>query len=630
MKKIVFIIGMVMMWGYCHAQDDVTLTLNSDRSAVMSNGLLTVSFNKNGNVSAITTADGTAVMTTSQSGYFSFDYRSSTSGSTTYVEPAASTVEKVKETADMVEIRYTNSSYLLGWSIGYIMRRGVSGIYAYAVVTGNESYNELHEARFVYRMNPDIFNYSWTSDDKQGTIPAPVYMRGWVEELQDATWKLLDGSTYTKYDWANFVKDDQLHGLMGDSYGVWLISPSAEWVNGGVTKQDLTTHATDSSPVVLQMLHSQHFGASVGTFDADEQKLFGPCLLYVNSGSSQEEMIADAKTRAVTEVAGWPYDWFDNDLFPKASDRGTVEGCIAIDGSFTTKKLQVVLGKPDVKPHQQGDGYQFWTETDDSGNFTIEDVRPGTYTLYAYALDGDALGTYASGSIEVQTGSNSLGTLTWRPTRYYEDLWQIGEADRTTAGFLNSDHQREYGLWKNAPANMTYTIGESDPANDWYYTQAVNGTWTVKFRCEESYTSPLYLHIATAGACGGVKLEVRMNANSPLRTITYANDAAVYRSATMAGRDSLIVIEVPAKQVVKGNNFLYLKLSNVPSSGQGGLMYDCIRLEAGTTTGILSPVRNDGDDDPDAPAYDLNGRRLSDGRLSKGIHIRNGRKYVVK
>ena len=628
MKKLYLFLMMSFCWTVVLAQDDdVSLTVNSDRSAVMSNGLLTVSFNKSGQISSVKTSDGQELLAPSQVGYFSFDYRMSASGNTTYVEFAASKVQTVRESTGYAEICYTDSSTPLGWSIGYAMRGGVSGLYAYAVVSGSDDYNELHEARFVYRMDPDIFTYQWTSDDKQGTMPTPQQMRSYTEELQDATYQLDDGTIYTKYDWANFVRDDQLHGLMGDSCGAWLISPSAEWVNGAVNKQELTTHATDSSPVILQMLHSQHFGASPGTFDAAENKLFGPCLFYVNSGS-RAEMIADAKERAELETDRWPYSWFHNDNFPREDQRVTVSGRIRLSGETTTTKLQVILGKPGVKPHQQACHYQFWTEAGANGLFTIPNVRPGIYALHVYALNGDALGMYSSGPYQFMDSATDLGTIIWKPTRYDKTLWEIGEADHSTAGFRYSDHLRQYGLWKSAPANTTFTIGESDPATDWYYTQALSGTWTVKFHSDETYTKPLHLLIATAGACGTSKLEVKMNANDILRTVAYSSDASVYRSATQAGRDSLIVIEVPAKQIIKGDNFLYLRLTNVPSSGQCGILYDYIRLEAGDpATGIMT-VKSDDEQNAEAPYFTLQGVRTT--RPQKGVFIRQGRKVVIK
>lgn len=47
------------------------------------------------------------------------------------------------------------------------------------------------------------------------------------------------------------------------------------------------------------MLHSRHYGTpAVLIQDEDWSKVYGPYLLYVNSGSDNEELWADAKDRA--------------------------------------------------------------------------------------------------------------------------------------------------------------------------------------------------------------------------------------------------------------------------------------------------------------------------------------------
>lgn len=52
-----------------------------------------------------------------------------------------------------------------------------------------------------------------------------------------------------------------------------------------------------------------------------------------------------------------------------------------------------------------GQGYQFWTQADKKGNFTIHNVRPGTYDLYAFVPG--AIGDYIreGGPIVVNPGS---------------------------------------------------------------------------------------------------------------------------------------------------------------------------------------------------------------------------------
>jgi rhamnogalacturonan endolyase len=458
-------------------------------------------------------------------------------------------------------------------------------------------------------------------------------MAAYVEELQDATYQLADGTVYTKYDWAAFMRDSQLYGLMGRNksglrLGVWNITPSFEWISGGADKQDLTVHATDKSPLMLQMMQSRHFGGAVLSFGEDQQKLYGPYLIYINSGATQSELTADAKSRAAAETAAWPYSWFDNDLYPIS--RATVTGRIILQDNFGTTRLRVALAQPGTNPLVQGTDYQYWAETDAEGNFTIDKVRPGSYALYAYALNGSATGKLVTGSYVITAGENALGDIAWQPAKYEELLWQIGAADHSTAGFCLSDHARQYGLWNQVPADLTYTIGVSNPQTDWYYAQTQEGTWTVNFTTTKTYSEPLHLTIATAGASGsGAKLEVKFNGNEPLQNIQYDNDAGVYRSAVLGGRDSTVVIEVPASQIVNGANTMTLRLWNKPSNGLGGIMYDCIKLEAGSTVTAIRSLRKEKTDDESA-VYDLYGRRLEKGRLAPGVYITNGRKQIIK
>ncbi|MBQ7427418.1 MAG: chitobiase/beta-hexosaminidase C-terminal domain-containing protein [Prevotella sp.] len=566
----------------------VTVTKGTNERT-LSNGLIDVTINDNGKVTYIyDKVHNKVVMSAtddSQLGYFNFNYRTSSSGSVSdsglETTNSASITENWSNGGDMVEILYplddTKSGSKQTWKIGYVMRSGVSGLYAYAILEGSSGYSELHEARIGWRVNPDM-NIAWVSDGITGTMPTPAMMKSPVEQVQDATFKLSDGSIYTKYDWANFVKDDQLHGIMGNGYGAWLISPSTEWVNGGPMKQELTVHATETTPIILQTLHSSHFGAQPGIYNGSETKLFGPCLFYVNSGTDETAMIADAKQKAAEEVAAWPYNWFNNSLLEKS--RSTVTGKIQLSSDFTkTTKIQVILAKEGKAPLLQGNGYQFYGETDASGNFSIEKVRPGNYTLYAYALNGDASGMLEKTGISVSAGATNLGTIDWSPKKYGRTLWRIGEADHTTSGFSLSDSKRQYGLWNSIPSgNKTYTVGSSSES-EFYYAQVTNNeTWSIKWNSDKAYDTPLYLTIALAGASNGAKIEVKVNNNNAIQSIGTTNDNALVRSAVLAGADALYVVEIPAGQVVKGENTINLKTWDI--SSPGGVMYDLIKLES--------------------------------------------------
>ena len=59
------------------------------------------------------------------------------------------------------------------------------------------------------------------------------------------------------------------------------------------------------------------------------------------------------------------------------------------------------------------------------------------------------------------------------------------------------------------------------------------------------------------------------------------DDGSVYRSAILSGRDSTYVYEIPADLVKKGENTVALNMWGVGEKGLGGILYDCIKLEAG-------------------------------------------------
>ena len=131
-------------------------------------------------------------------------------------------------------------------------------------------------------------------------------------------------------------------------------------------------------------------------------------------------------------------------------------------------------------PHD-GNYYQFWNDGAEDGTFTITNVRPGTYTMHAFA-DG-VLGEFEQKNITVKAGEKlDLGKIEWKPVRYGKQVWEIGYPNRNGSEFFKGD---DYWLWGWCvrypllfPNDITYTVGKSDWHKDWFFEQVPHGTST--------------------------------------------------------------------------------------------------------------------------------------------------------
>jgi rhamnogalacturonan endolyase len=76
------------------------------------------------------------------------------------------------------------------------------------------------------------------------------------------------------------VAEDHVHGVYGERHGVWLITSSHEYFNGGPIKQELMVHVETNTGdgVVLNMLSASHFGTP--SVKIPSGKIYGP-LAYV-------------------------------------------------------------------------------------------------------------------------------------------------------------------------------------------------------------------------------------------------------------------------------------------------------------------------------------------------------------
>ena len=576
------------------AADGITMSVSgmtTKMSSTVNNRPLNITINSSGRISSVQYNSNELL---SSNGIY-FDY--TTANGNQGLNPSKVTV--VKNSADYCEVLYSATSGNTLFEQGFILRRDVPGIYTYVVATGtaNSANEPVKEARVCCRLDETMLNgyVDWRMNGRIPSNSAMTEAEKSENTIQDATYRLADGSIYTKYNWANYIERDTLHGLYGRSnnyYGLFNIPVSYEWINGGCERQELTVHATSKSPITIQMLQGEHFGGEAMVLPEGEKKLYGPFLIYL---AYSKNPVASARNQAATEAAAWPYQWFEHALYPR--ERGTVRGHLHVTTGQRNDSVRIILAQEKGKdPIEMMHGYQFWTLTDANGDFEIRNVRPDTYHLFAYAKAGEVTDMLEQDDITVRVGDNDLGTITWTPKKYEELLWMIGQSDRRSSEFRLSDTLRQYGLWELVPANLTYIIGESNENTDWYYAQTQkNGTWTIRFNVPGSMFNtqrPTFRLTASIAGCAGSGSTINVKVNGTQRATWKpgVNDASVYRSAVNSGRHYLFTADIPNTGMKEGENTISLQLTG--SGSKDGIMYDCIKLEAGepVTDGIHDVV----------------------------------------
>ena len=362
------------------------------------------------------------------------------------------------------------------------------------------------------------------------------------------------------------------------------------------------------------MLQGEHFGGQAMVLAEGEKKLYGPFLIYTTYSTKP---VASARNQWGKEVEAWPYQWFDNELYPR--ERGTVRGHLNVTTGQRSDSVRIVLAQEKGKdPIEMTHGYQFWTLTDANGDFELKNVRPGDYNLFAYAKAGEVTDMLEQDDVTVTVGDNDLGIITWTPKKYIQLLWMIGQNDRCSSEFHYSDTTRQYGLWELVPQNLTYTIGESSEKTDWYYAQTKKGgTWTIKFHLNERPTGRVYLTASLAGCAGtGSTITVKVNGTQRASWKPGVNDASVYRSAVNSGRHYVYTADFLNAGLKVGENTVELTYSG--GGSKDGIMYDCIKMEAGDqVTGIDDVVA-------DTPVIPV--KYIHQGRL---VIEKNGERYTV-
>jgi rhamnogalacturonan endolyase len=484
--------------------------------------------------------------------------------------------------------------------IHYMLPANQTAFYAWAEVShaATSPAAGIVQCRFVIR-NSRLFTHAVVNAQRMGRMPKMDV----VKKLMNVTYLLGNGHVYTKYDNCIFEAHHDLHGVTGHGLGLWMVFASNEYLNGGPLRQNSTVYMPN---VMIALFQSTHYGAGSVQVAAGRKwtKFYGPFLVYVNHGKSMRAMYANARARQRQEALRWPYAWLHNPAYPLR--RGTISGKLVNGHGKPITNAWMVLAAPGKDWAMQADGYEFWTQSNAAGHFTIDNIRPRSYTLYATGANHFV--SFQKPSVQIIAGrTTAMGTLIWHHRMAGKLLWEIGTADRSTRHFRHGDNIRHWGNFRwyprEFPNDVTYTIGKSTPAKDWNFAQwtwyCKKPWWTIDFKLNKQPTGIATLTFGFAATCPPPRkkvlvLDVSVNGHLVHKIRLIKSGMAVYRSGGQDSDYQVRYVTFPAGLLKSGNNIIHLALQGAqpfPRSlatqqrGRvGAVMYDAVRLNV--TSGI--------------------------------------------
>ncbi|KAF8017451.1 hypothetical protein BT93_H2585 [Corymbia citriodora subsp. variegata] len=625
-----------------NAYPGVQLTVQNNQ-VVMDNGIVEVTFsNPEGAVAGIKFSGIDNLLEARNSentrGYWDIVWnRPEETSKFTRIE--GTTFEVVANTDDVVEVSFvsrwshSSASYLAPLIIDkrFVMRRGSSGFYGYAVFEHPKGWPDLDvgEARIAFKLNGQKFHYMAISDTRQRVMPTAADRASGHELdyqeavlLTNASNAHIEGEVDDKYQYSCENQENKVHGWISNDppVGFWMITPSHESHCAGPVKQDLTSHV---GPTTLNVFYSNHYAGKdvYMSFRNGEawKKVYGPFMIYVNSASPEDDeskLWADAKGKMLEETASWPYDFISSKDYPSAAGRGTVGGQLSVqdrymeNGDMPANSAYVGLAAPGEVGSWQTNtkGYQFWTRADENGSFEIKNVRPGVYGLYAWVpgFMGDYL---YHRNVTVKPGSKiELPGLVFSPPRFGPTLWEIGIPDRTAAEFYvplpnpwlmnkvfrndTGERFRQYGLWDQYselyPKNdLVYTVGVDNYRRDWFFAHVTRNignstyvptTWRIDFHLQDvNFRGTYRLQMAVASSTHS-HISIRVNGQPVSSTGRFGYDNAIARHG-IHGLYWMFSFDMPGSRLRRGTNSVYLAQSSSARLPFEGVMYDYIRFE---------------------------------------------------
>jgi len=258
--------------------------------------------------------------------------------------------------------------------IRYALERGQSGVYTYSIFSHPANYppTSVGEARFCLKLNDDIFDWM-TVDANRNMKMITTY--DWnhatqmnMKEARRMNSGLYQGQVEHKYDYSANQFDVRAWGWSSTTrkIGLWLVNPSVEYLSGGPTKFELSSHrdatfntnnlTAPAPPTLLNYWRGSHYGGSICNIGTNDvwTKVIGPFEIYCNSAERPAALWPDALAQADKEAKAWPYDWVQGVDYPHKDQRATATGKIVLDDpqapGLQMSNLMVGLTAPDYAP----------------------------------------------------------------------------------------------------------------------------------------------------------------------------------------------------------------------------------------------------------------------------------------
>jgi hypothetical protein len=611
------------------SQDPNRLIQEYTNYVILKNGIIEAKIDKNTSnlVSMKVNGVETLYVTTSTSrtgGYYDFVT------SQGFEQISGATFSIKEETADYIDISlfrpYTPGTNVTRCDVDihYVLKKGDAGLYTYSILKHKATYPDFDMGswRQVLWIDNTVTDRICVNDLKTWDMPQPTDT--WSPTSIAEIIKIESGVRAGKYD-GKYQFSESLYSLKAyghstnkNSLGIWAVTGNHEYFSGGPTSQDLNS-AAGIIHILMNGVHYNSIGFQVSQGE-EWSKIYGPYLIYANQKTTATANWDDAKARADQDAAEWPFSWLTNTPeYPLAGGRGNITGNFSITdpSKSDVNGGGAWIGVTKLSPDSGGnwqfeeENYQYWVQTDASGNFNIKNVRPGTYTLFAYK-DGTT-GEYRQETVVVTAATTTnIGNINWAiPRNNGKMVFEIGAPNRTAAEYKFGDFDYCEGFVEKKFATtftnpIEYNVEEKNWATALSYVHSsyfnTDGTksvwdWNVNFNLT-----------GTIPTTGNAKLTIAYASSDHAQNWIFINGSRVTPSSgyyppngdgnaflrqSNHAKYGLATFDIPYSKLKTGKNTIKLQMPST-SSGGNHVMYDYISLEGDLSTlGVASNTIND-------------------------------------